>query len=531
MAVIPSTRIQRVRTSHECEWTFDETVWYVITDERPFLEFEVWGRPLVAVASREERRVDGLERVADVNEGHFWQRWMLAEQLARDRRMGGFELPLKVPKGVVLRCYVVPSKLLDVTDFLSMIEDVQAELNRPVAWDPDRERRLRSWIREGVASRVSMRTLLLDDVREELVVAQSLRRSPVLEPGRRRGVMDPSPENALVSHWGARRGENLTEAIAQLERELPEHRRRSREHAPEKRKGSSEALTSMTRELDELRALRSRVLHHVAVRELGAPIMFGPLAQRDHRFRRLLRAFAPPSSEVVSESESRWSRFPPVSLNGLFECWGAVWIIHQLRQLGFVGRADMAIGRDAVESCAWNLERDDIRVTLDYEPHPELLDFGSVPPIHEREQSANEWAAARQLSDAARTLFGSQARCSPDYVLRIQGPRGHCLAVGDACLADPAHHQDVQTSKPATVESYRRSIYWWVNDHLQACDPLGGFVLFPGPPSGWDALMRQVRHKDVWFVCPKPRGADEHARQQFRAFVERLIDKVSSPPG
>jgi hypothetical protein len=530
MAVTPVSRIQRVRTSHDCEWAFDENVWYVITDEHPYLELEVWGRPLVAAHDRDKQRIDQLEHVSDVSSGHFWQRWMLGDQLARDRTMGGFELPLRVPNGIVLRCYVVPSKLLDVKDFLAMVEDVQTELNRPVAWDPGRDRRIRSWTREAQASRVSMRTRLLEDVREELDVAQWLRRSPLLEQGRRRGVLEPSPENGLVSHWGARRGGDLTEAIERIERELPEYRRRSREHAPEGRRGMNEVVASMTWELDELRVLRSRVLHHVAVEDLRAPVTFGPLVQRDHRFRKLLRAFAPPPSEVVSESESRWSQFSPISLNGLFERWGAVWIVYQLRQLGFMSGAAMTIGREVLESCAWRLVRGRVSIEVDYEPHPEMMDFGDVPPIHERDETANEWTVARQLSDDGRTLFGSQTRCSPDYVLRIQGPYGHCLAVGDACLADPAHHpHDGQASKPATVESYRRSIFWWVNGRLQPCDPMGGFVLFPGPPSGWDALMHQVRHKDVWFICPKPRGADEHARQRFRTFVERLIAKVTGP--
>lgn len=523
--------IRRVRyqgvTGEIDEKAFDANVHYVISDENPYLELEVHpcpSRPLKAARAHE--LADGELEKPDAN---GWCRWSLGKRFAADRRVGLFELELKVPQDTVLRCYVIPSKLLNVADLWSMIEAVEAELEVPVAWDPDSSRRIRSWAQDRPVARWSITGPLVEAVREELLAAQALRRNPPLEPGRRGKNLDPAPELTLVSQWALRRARRLAQAEASLARDLSEQQLRGREQMPEKRRVSMRAVEKETQQLlGEVRTLRARVLHQVIPDELVQPITFGLLTQRDLRFRRLLSAFAPPSSQLVSESHSSWSQLPPISLNDLFERWGAVWIVKNLRRLGFQGGPDKTMGTDRVASCTWSLRRGAVNITLDYEAQPAQLCLDGVPPVEERGETAETWVAARQFVDADRPLFGTSAQCSPDYVLRFQGPGGYALAVGDACLADPAYHHHPDKSKIAEVGGYQKSIVWYVNGRAQHCDPLGGFVLFPGPTEQWTHLAKQVRSKDIWICCPRPRSVDVQAEERFVQFAQRMIRIVSA---
>lgn len=494
---------------------------YVITDRHPFLEFEVEGPPLIA--PRTERSSHSFERVPSTN-GIYWQKWLLGSTLSADRRMGRFELPLQAPTGLVLQCYVVPAKLLDVADLWSMSEDVERELDYPAAWDPVPSSRVRSYVKEGRTAPRSRMADLLNTVRHELASARSLRREPPYEPGCR-GLVSV-PEVALVSQWALRRGA----ALAQMETRLAEqiatlHGRRA-EHSPQKRLNDYiQALDERERQLAELRSLRPQVMHLIDRDELYVPIPLGPIVQRDHRMRGLLVAFSPPISKVVSEQVSAWSHYPPVSLNDLFECWGSVWIIDQLRRLGFAGQADLALGIDELDGCSWTLRRGPFEVVLDYEPHPAQLDFGALPSIEEREVTAVEWAITRQYTTPERPLFGSEKRCSPDYVLRIRGPGGVALAIGDACLADPGHHQE-DDAKAHVLKEYRRTILWRADGRIIRCDPFGAFVLLPGPAAGWANLESRLRRLDVWHFYPQPRAADP-ACPRFAQFIERLLRSVT----
>lgn len=494
---------------------------YVITDRHPYLEFEVEGPPLTA--AKAERSSPTFERVPSTN-GIYWQKWLLGGTLSADRRMGRFELPLQAPAGLVLQCYVVPAKLLSVADLWSMSEDVERELDYPAAWDPDPSSRVRSWVKEGRTAPRSRMADLLSTVRHELASACSLRREPPCEPGRRGLVR--VPEVALVSQWAMRRGAALAQMETRLAEQIATLRRRRAEHSPPRRSEDYiQALDERELQLAELQSLRPQVMHLIDRDEIYVPIPLGPIVQRDHRLRGLLVAFSPPVSEVVSEQVSAWSHYPPVSLNDLFECWGSVWLADQLRRLGFTGQADLALGIDELDGCSWTLRRGPFEVVLDYEPHPAQLDFDALPSIEERDATAVEWAITRQYTSPERPLFGSESRCSPDYVLRIRGPGGVALAIGDACLADPGHHQE-KDAKAHVLKGYRRTILWRVDDRIVRCDPLGAFVLLPGPAVGWANLESKLRPLDVWHFYPQPRAADP-ACPQFAQFIERLLRSVT----
>jgi hypothetical protein len=81
-------------------------------------------------------------------------------------------------------------------------------------------------------------------------------------------------------------------------------------------------------------------------------------------------------------------------------------------------------------------------------------------------------------------------------VLRVRGPGGAAMAIGDACLADPVHHQE-KDAKAHIVNYYRRSMFWRTEDRVVGCDPHGAFVLLPGPPEGWADLETKTRALDV----------------------------------
>ncbi len=533
----PRTTIHRVRI-HDgdggyIEREYDKKVWYLVSDKATYLELEVVGPPLkLAAESGAPGALASVSMQVWSNNEPYWQKWEFGPQVSEARRKGGFELKLRVPKGGVLRCYIVPSKILSVVDVWSMIEAVEQELGRPVGWDPDRQIAIRSWIRLAAGGEVSMVSLLLEAISDELGAARSLRRDPIEEIDAT-GALRSAPECRLVSIWAVRRGADIERARVRIEQDLSHYGRRRSEHMPANRIDSTaQQWRTAEEQLERLRELAGSVRGHIVRQELSAPVTFGAATQRDYRLRKLLRAFTPLSSEVLSAEEvADWSRLPPVTMNRLFECWGAVWLVRQIRSLGFEGAADLTLGADVLAGATWTLKRQDVRIVLDYEPHPPMLDFSQVPAVDERMESSIEWAIKRQLIDEQRTIFGSREECSPDYLLRIEGPGGRVLAVGDACLADPEFHPTTGESKVAKVARYRNSLYWWAGSRAHSCHALGGFVLFPGPTMQWSRHRAESRGQDVWLLCPTPCGTDDPTPQVFTAFLEHLLDGVLAPRG
>jgi hypothetical protein len=525
------SRIHEVRI-HNGQGGFEDleynpTAWYIIRDRVPKLDYKVSGPPLVPPEKTEAGRhslsiVEGDWK----NDDFIWQRWDLGNALSEERRTGSFELKLRHPSGLTLRCYVIPTRILGVNDMWSMIESVEAELDRPIAWDPNRGGTARAWVREGSLPYVPMVTLLLDVVEAEILLAQALRRDPPCELGIG-NALTPVPECAIVSLWAARRGDELQQAQSRLDRDLEEYERRQTENSPQDRRDLLDRARQATeRHAVRLRSLLPRVLGHVVLDDFNTSLAFGPLLQRDHRLRGLLRAFSPPTSRIVSEDESEWSRFPPITLNRLFECWGAVWIVQQIRRQGFVGHAELALGTDRVEGARWTLQKGNVRVVIDYEAQPSVISFDGLPAVYQRHEPAAEWVLSQHPIPSERPLFASGGRVTPDYVIRFEGPSGRVMAIGDATLADPKYHRDPKENKPAVVAAYRRSILWAVEGRVLSCEPLGGFVLFPGPEQMWNDLENQTRGYDVWFICPHPRDESD-AAIRFADFFQRLLNKVS----
>jgi hypothetical protein len=501
------------------EYEWDPDTWYLVRDDRPHLDLLVRGHALQAslIDSKpgdadDESASTGIKRALQplpdpAPEGASWQRWDLEVNLARERRLGELSLPLKVPKGTTLRCYVVPTRLLDLADVMSMIEAIETELGLSAAWDLATARPDRAWSRTGTG-RPIVPTQLVRLVEEELLAAKLIRRQPFCElgPASRRGL--PLAENAIVSHWATKRSRQILEALDYANLQINEVRLHLQEQKARGRHARLRAeLEALNGLVTILKGLRSRLAALVSTLEMSTMVTLGPVFQRDHRLRSLLRAFSQPLSQTLSAVEAARSDYPPVFLNGLWELWGAVWIAKQLRRLGFVGSVSTK-GTQTFRACHWRFQKGTATVDLDYEPDPVMADHSRLPPAHSRVEPALEWAAKHQQLDPERPFIALEAKSSPDYILRITLPHQKALVVGDACLATAEHHgrgDEKLGAKPHTVEHYRRTVGWSVNGVIVRGHPMGAFVLFPPPASNWTSFEQLPDVRDCAILCPSPR--------------------------
>ncbi|KRP89230.1 hypothetical protein AOQ73_26790 [Bradyrhizobium pachyrhizi] len=504
----------------DVEHPWDPKLWYLIGDDYPYVDVLIKGIPIEA---RDATRLAPRDDPAP--EGRKWQRWDLRAELARQRRLGEVSLELKIPKNHALRCYVIPTQILKYPDVIAIVEDIEAELGVPAAWDVITERPDRSWSRRNEAGQTIAPSELVELVEEELRAAHSIRRDPFTELGPRSRRDIPLGENAIVSHWAMRRQNQLRKAAELVATMLDALRSKRARSNPEGRERGfveeTERLFAVERRLSELIGSLSTLSNGVELATMFYPT---PLFQRDHRLRRLLRAFAPRVSEALSSVASSRSHYPPMFLNRLWELWGAVWLAKQLRGLGFAGNCTTE-PTNAFNACSWRLERQGITIELDYEPDPVVVDYAHLPPAHDRVLPTLEWAARHQDLDPDRPFLGTEARCAPDYILRITTPQARALIVGDACLASPQHHgkgTDKSGSKPYSVERYRRTLGWAVDNQIIRCHPMSGFVLFPPPATAWTDYEKIPGAGDCTLLCPSPHGDPEASRR-----LERLLATVT----
>lgn len=528
MALV-SSEIEVVRVAGEdglpAEYEWKPSTWYVIRDDCPYLDVLVRGHDPQAMEKHNK-----FERLSELApEGRRWHRWNLEKEVGRNRRFGEATLSLKIPESVELRCYIIPTLLISFRDVIAMIEDIESELGVTATWDVITERTDRSWSRRSINGGHIAASELVKHVEEERSFANSIRRDPFseLSPKSKRDV--PLPENAIVSHWALRRYGQLQSSADNVARELSVFRDKAKRHNPDGRLPdinlSIGRLEALSDRISELQGKLSRLCNEV---ELQTAIYPGPVFQRDHRLRQLLRAFAPRLSEALSAVELTRSHYPPIYLNTLWELWGAVWLVREFRRWGFVGTC-IVNPADMLHSCSWKLERNDVVLELDYEAEPSLVDYARVSEIHDRGMPVLEWAALNQEFDEDRPYFGSEEKCSPDYLIRISGPSGRALLVGDASLASPKHHgvPNKRDSKPYTVENYRRTIGWATGSEVVRCHPLGGFVLFPPPTVSWNYLQRLPGASDCTLLCPSPLG-DEQARSRLAKMMSIISPEIAA---
>lgn len=511
------------------EHAWDPNTWYLVRDDQPYLDILTRGPKAQAVKSESEHIDVKIKDLPDRTEaGAQWQRWDFEAEVARQRRLGEISLSLKVPRGCVLRCYIIPTQLLSFRDVVVMVEEIEEELGIEAAWDMLSGRRDRSWSRIAGGVRSNVPAELIKHVEEELEAARAIRRAPFEE------LASPSPgdtllaENALISHWAMRRHAQVRDLAETISHVLTAQEARSRRGNPAARQFKIDNEAERLREIVvRLANLKSNLAHLVRNAELAAPISPSPLFQRDHRIRRLLRVFAPPTAQALSATQSEQSHYPPMFLNDLWELWGAVWLARQLRRLGFSGLPSVE-RVEAVDRCSWRLVKGVVKIELDFEAEPALVDYDRLPPVYVRTVSTMEWAARNQDLDEECPYFGLEARCSPDYLIRVTTPARKALMVGDACLASPKHHgkkPDKSDSKPHTVEKYRRTIGWSAEGEMIACHPLGGFALFPPPVEVWIDFEGLPAASDCTILCPRP-GGDPDASYRLEQLLARVAPEL-----
>ncbi len=498
---------------------------YLIRDDKPYLDVLVRGPLLNAkVDLKDESKLRDLKESQEG--GARWQRWDLETYLARHRRFGEINLELKVPKDSALRCYIVPTLLLDLRDVVAMVEDIESELGIVAAWDVDSPKPERSWSR-GTDRRGSITALeLIREATEELGAAKYLRREPFIELGPRSRRNLPLPENAVVSHWAARRCAQLRDCAAICKEEIRSlEDRATRGHAEKRRERIEERialLSSLKRELEDLTSIIARLGNDSS--ELNTLVYPTPLFHRDHRLRLLLRAFSPLMSEAIAESEALRSRYPPILLTKLWEFWGAVWLVKTFRELGFTGHCITDL-KKAPDACSWRLRKGNVQIELDFEAEPNYVDYSKVPPPHERAVPVLEWAAQNQEMDTDRPFLGLEEKCSPDYLLRITVGDERILVVGDATLASAEHHH--KDPKPKTVEKYRRTLGWSVDGAIVRCHPMGGFVIFPPPSESWKVFEVLPGAADCVIFAPGLRDAAA-ARQRLLGLLDAISPNLKA---
>lgn len=512
------------------EQPWNPDTWYLIRDDQPYLDFRTRGPKAQAIKSEAQHidvKITDLQNPTEA--GTQWQRWDFEAEVARQRRLGEISLALKVPKGCVLRCYIIPTLLLSVRDVVVMVEEIEEELGIEAAWDMLTGRRDRSWSRTGGGVRSNVPAELIKHVEEELQAARSIRRAPFEE------LASPSPrdallaENALVSHWATRRYAQLRDLAETVSHALSAQEARSRLGNPSTRQTNIDNEVNRLREIvARLAGLKSNLAHLITDAELETPIYPSPLFQRDHRLRRLLRVLAPPSAQALSQTHSPQSHYPPMFLNDLWELWGAVWLARQLRRLGFSGLSSME-RVETVHRCSWRLVKGAVKVELDFEAEPAFVDYDRLPPVYARTVSTMEWVARNQNLNDERPYFGLEVRCSPDYLIRVTTPLRKALMVGDACLASPSHHSK-SNSKLHTVEKYRRTIGWSADGEMIACHPLGGFALFPPPVEEWTGFESLPAASDCTILCPQPSGGSD-AGYRLEQMLARAVPELDGCSG
>ncbi|MDF2384877.1 hypothetical protein JMG10_25620 [Nostoc ellipsosporum NOK] len=500
----------------------------MIGDDHPFLDILTRGH---AAQADTGSRVSKLDEACEA--GTQWQRWDLSHELARHRRLGEISTGLKVPKDCTLRCYVIPAALLSYRDVITMAEDLEEELGFAAVWDMLTGRPDRAWVHSSAEHRPNTPAELVDLVELEIAAASSIRRSPFGELAPASRLSMPLAENALVSQWAMRRSSQLRHQADRVTESLESAVARSGRDNPKERQDRIDAeVVRLRTSLARLVDLRAITAHFINDMELGTEIHPGPIFQRDHRLRLLMRAFAPSPSETIADTEAARSHYPPAYLNDLWELWGAVWIAKELRRMGFFGPCSVE-AIDRVARCSWRLTRGDVMIELDFEAVPVLIDHSNIPPVHERTVSAMEWAASHQELDAERPFLGLELKCSPDYLIRVTTSQQRALLVGDACLASPNHHgkkPDRLDAKPYTVERYKRTIGWACTDEIVTCHPFGGFVLFPAPAMSWIEFENLPGAADCMLLCPSPQG-DLEASRRLEILLRSVVPEIAASEG
>lgn len=468
------------------------------------------------------QKVGTLERYQDgPADGLTWWRWLpfagSIKQIGQRRRYGLYRTDLYQPQRVTLQCYVWPGRFFDPRRYQTMLDEIEQEFGRAIEWErSDLAVRSRVVSRHGKPSDAE----LLLTIRDELRAVHALERTSALaDPeGEAHEELEAtaSPESRMVAMWAWRRLTDLVRMRRQqaaarvaldIEASDPNQARARR------RDERATAARADERETEQLAAQVSRI---VDLRRTDiSSFELSPAMQRDHRLRRLVRAFAPAMREHWAATPTvQMSTSPPLKAPDVFELWSVARLVRAFTTLGWTvqRRETTRVTATSVgESYAVELTRGDLSLVLEHNPKVHRLDLSAVPPMHVRRISLLEWANAN--ASAPDGLLAA-ADLTPDYSLRLSsavtGPLA--LALGDATLSDPEHVTNTDDggggnkSKADKLVTYRERIGWRTGGRLIRCRPACTFIVLPGPSSPWEGTMAGV---DSVLLFPDPGVADD----------------------
>lgn len=515
------------------ERPYEPGVVYQITDEVPKLHI---GLPTKLKGDHSVQSPGKLELGKHEN-GLHWYAWIPLAKISTDRRYGQFETTLFTPAAHHFACYLWPERLFERAQLFRVMEDIEAELRQSVLWDSS-PHAARAWVDRVESWSNAAGPRLLDALEKvELPAARALLAQPEAGRSWSEGKMlglrrNGSPERRLLTAWATRRTRQLGDWRDELERCCRDATQQVEVRAgnPMAQERNRAQLSRHMQQLDHAQRVLGTLGGLRLLHGLTDPVLtfeLTPSMQRDHRLRRLLAAFAPPPSERWVDREAALSSLPPIRATDLFELWGAIQVVRALRQIGWHGPAPQILGaapggQIAPLGCRWRLTRGDW--TLVFEHAPDVLHRGHGPSVEQRSADRLTWAMEGVDDDH---LF-SNFRLEPDYAIRLYGPNGVSLAIGDASLADPKHQEG---DKVGTIARYREQVGWRTPaGHLCRVHPIGLFLTLPGPAALWTdtELPQKAAEWDCRVLYARPGAPPAELVDPVGHLIETLVRATSA---
>lgn len=496
---------------------------YLVFDERPELILRCTNKG--KLKGKEIINLDKDRRLLLGLQGN-WHTYPVykRQKISTERGFGLSSFTLDYPK-VTVSYYVIPSKILSSTHVLWMIRDIEKMFSCFQIWSTDNNK-MRAYVNSDESGAfIAHVTILIKYVKEELLAAQALSRTPYKEmhPNELSSVI--LPENNLVTSWGVKRHNELVTMESKLKVNAAELIDRSPEGMLPLR--LQELNTSLDRNQllqDEISSIIAQLTRYI--KNSPGPIELSPAMQRDYRLRKLLHAFALPKKEILTFEKNILSTLPPVLLPNLFEIWCSVVLVRWFEVLGFQVSLSCPFKDEAsgqLSGAFWEMKLEDVIVTLNYETQPRRL--RGIPRNSERSETALEWAGRTQCVNDE--LFGIVNQCTPDFIIKIRGPKGFALAVGDATLADPEYTNDAGT-KENKLNSYRYGLGWRIGEEVVACHSNGLFLMYPGPHDQWSNLEEKLSEYDCYLFSPVASNELTAPPESFRHMIHSLISHASN---
>lgn len=495
---------------------------YLISDELPALILRCKNNN--KLKSKELINLEKSKRL-ELGLTDSWYSYPVYKQkdISTERRFGLSCFVLDSPK-VAINYYVIPSKILSSIDVLWMIRDIEKMFDSFQVWADD-DSRMRAYANfHEYNSFIAQFSTMIKYVKEELSAAQALTRSPYKEihPNKLSHII--LPENNLVTNWAIKRNNELVLLEDKLRVNAAELRTRSpNKILPMRLKELNSRLERNKLLQDDLGTIVAKLSSYI--KDAPSSIELSPAMQRDYRLRGLLRAFAPPKKEALTFDNSFLSTLPPIRLPDLFEIWCSVILIRWFEALGFQVSSSRSFKDEASGRLVGSLGEmlfEDVIVTLNYEEQPRRIQ--NIPKNTDRADTALKWAGRTQCEDD--DLFGIVNQCTPDFIIKITGPKGYALAVGDATLADPQHTKNAGT-KEGKLNTYRYGLGWRIGGETIGCHAQGIFLMYPGPHDQWSNLEEKLSEYDCYLFSPTATNELSAPPESFRHMINSLISSVS----